>query len=655
MTTKTISVKVDAGDSKRTIDVLDSAMRNLGKGTNLTADEISQLTKAARGVKAGLADTANTVNNANKKMTGFGRNAGQVGIQVQQLVGQIQGGQNAFQAFSAQAADIGIVLGAPLAGVVAAFAGALAGVLVPSLMSSKDEIEKLEIATRKLDAIFKDQDGINAFSDSLKKLASQSASLAKVEVAKGFNDAKEQIKTATDGILSDVSRFIGSSKGFESGLSDLAKAAGKSFSEFRESVDNLDIPITSISGLASSAGAAAVRIDNLSRKLGITKQEAIDLSLAFEQVQNEQSITSIKRLENSIVDINEKIGLTSPAFSEFAQKFITLSRGAIDGNEKLNLLRQAFNDLGATIERQDSKIENNNIKTKSATEANEAYKEAVKALINERQKQLAQEIAIAAAVDKSISSEKVKTEQLQAEIAIRRQLAAGEIDQQTANQEIALQNLLFGYEARRAAILENEQFTAEQKSALLETLNNQEVFAQEALQLRLTQAAQKGAQDRANIQKWESTQVLSAVGSGLNALANIQSKNFKREKKLRKAAVIVNTASAVMKTWEANGGYPYAIAPAAAMAAAGLAQLNAINSASPTGGGGVASAAPAPAPAAQPVQQQQQSSTFEILGIDNLIDELRNSNGAFSGDTVANMFDSFREAGRNGVNTNLGG
>lgn len=93
---------------------------------------------------------ATSANNANKALGGVGRSAGQVGIQVQQLVGQIQGGQNAFQAFGAQAADIGIVMGAPLVGVIFAFAAAIAGTLLPSLFDAEEGVEDLTGALRRL-------------------------------------------------------------------------------------------------------------------------------------------------------------------------------------------------------------------------------------------------------------------------------------------------------------------------------------------------------------------------------------------------------------------------------------------------------------------------------------------------------------------------
>lgn len=76
-------------------------------------------------------------------MQNMGKKAGAAGIQIQQLVGQIQGGQNVFNALSAQAADLGIVLGAPLVGAVAGLGAAFAGILLPSLFDTEDKTQSL--------------------------------------------------------------------------------------------------------------------------------------------------------------------------------------------------------------------------------------------------------------------------------------------------------------------------------------------------------------------------------------------------------------------------------------------------------------------------------------------------------------------------------
>ena len=62
--------------------------------------------------------TAGSARQLSSSTSGLGRSAGMAGIQFQQLVGQVQGGVNPMVALSQQAADLGFVLGAPLAGVI---------------------------------------------------------------------------------------------------------------------------------------------------------------------------------------------------------------------------------------------------------------------------------------------------------------------------------------------------------------------------------------------------------------------------------------------------------------------------------------------------------------------------------------------------------
>ena len=82
-------------------------------------------------------------NSASKSMGRFGRSSGQAGIQLQQFVGQIQGGQNAMLALSQQGADLGIVMGAPLAGAVIGIGASIAGFLIPQLIGASVETEEL--------------------------------------------------------------------------------------------------------------------------------------------------------------------------------------------------------------------------------------------------------------------------------------------------------------------------------------------------------------------------------------------------------------------------------------------------------------------------------------------------------------------------------
>lgn len=82
--------------------------------------------------------TAKEGQNLNRSLGGVGRGAGQAGIQIQQLVGQVQGGVNPLVAFSQQATDLGFVLGVPLAGAIVGIAASIGTFLLPAIFEADE-------------------------------------------------------------------------------------------------------------------------------------------------------------------------------------------------------------------------------------------------------------------------------------------------------------------------------------------------------------------------------------------------------------------------------------------------------------------------------------------------------------------------------------
>jgi 3-dehydroquinate dehydratase len=114
---------------------------------NKLRQDVENLDKSGKRASASLAASNGRLQGSFATM---GRGAGQAGVQIQQFVGQIQGGTNPMLAFSQQAADLGIVLGAPLVGVVAALGASLAMTLVPNLFASKTATEDLKKEIKEL-------------------------------------------------------------------------------------------------------------------------------------------------------------------------------------------------------------------------------------------------------------------------------------------------------------------------------------------------------------------------------------------------------------------------------------------------------------------------------------------------------------------------
>ena len=105
----------------------------------------------ATGQLKGLANQGSkTSEKVSSNFKAAGRSAGQAGIQIQQFVGQLHAGQNPLIAFSQQSADLGFVLGVPLAGAITSIAASLAGFLVPSLIKSTTAAKELTNAFKEI-------------------------------------------------------------------------------------------------------------------------------------------------------------------------------------------------------------------------------------------------------------------------------------------------------------------------------------------------------------------------------------------------------------------------------------------------------------------------------------------------------------------------
>jgi len=142
----------------------------------------------------------NTAKSA-KSMGGMGRSAGQASIQLQQFTGQVSGGVNPLIAFSQQAADLGIVMGAPLLGSIVGIGAAIGVVLLPELFKSTSAVEDLEKAMESLDKVATQTDGgVIEFTTSIKKLMEISRNAAIAELEVGLLRADKASKSAAIGI-----------------------------------------------------------------------------------------------------------------------------------------------------------------------------------------------------------------------------------------------------------------------------------------------------------------------------------------------------------------------------------------------------------------------------------------------------------------------
>ena len=118
------------------INILLEAQDNASAPLKKVSGNIDQVGASAK-------RTAQQAKGLQDGVSGVGRNAGMAGIQVQQFVGQLQGGVSPMVALSQQSADLGFALGVPLAGAIVSIAAVIAGTLLPSLMEAEQSFADL--------------------------------------------------------------------------------------------------------------------------------------------------------------------------------------------------------------------------------------------------------------------------------------------------------------------------------------------------------------------------------------------------------------------------------------------------------------------------------------------------------------------------------
>lgn len=285
---------------------------------------------------------------ASKALGGMGRRAGMAGVQVQQLVGQIQGGQNVFGALSAQAADLGIVLGAPLIGSIAGLSAAFAGVLLPSLFNSDSAMDKLSETSDKLNESLRTTDtGALKLGEGIAKLAKKSEALARIKIAASIRDAESQIKTSTDGIASAVQDFTKVSlKGFNDDLFNMGVtfeglAAGSE--EARNSIGN------TIGGLRKLSDIETT-LSSLQRRFDLTREQAVLLASSISEFQNNKGPIGAKRLQSALESLTKQTQNSNKKLGEFATALIPFFTASADGVDATNLFRWALTDLAGALD-----------------------------------------------------------------------------------------------------------------------------------------------------------------------------------------------------------------------------------------------------------------------------------------------------------------
>jgi len=238
---------------------------------------LNSVARAGTRTQKSVKNISTSASAAGRSFGGMGRNAGQAGVQIQQLVGQVQAGTNPMVALSQQAADLGFVLGVPLVGAVAGLASAIAGPLIASLFNGSDALadfrDEIEDSIDKFDELTQREQQI-FIRDTEQRIASQREELNKLQ------RQIDEAEAAADR-FSLAGRAIAAQRERDR-VDDLAVEFGELQREIESSEEALESARDSISGVAdetddaTSAGQRFVdRLREQADTLGMTRSEAL--------------------------------------------------------------------------------------------------------------------------------------------------------------------------------------------------------------------------------------------------------------------------------------------------------------------------------------------------------------------------------------------
>lgn len=235
------------------------------------------------------------------------------------------------------------------------------------------------------------------------------------------------------------------------------------------------------------------------------------------------------------------------------------------------------------------------------------------------------------------------------------------IAEQAAREQEQLQKELAALSERRTAIQNETELTEFGRVEALRALDEQIILQKQTTEQRLTEIQDEGRAARAALDQLEFNNKIAMAGQLGNALISFgqgQSKEiFNIGKKLALAQAAISLPTAVIESFKNGGGYPWGLIPAAAMAAQGLQQINAIRSTTFDGGGagGASIGGGAGGTSSQPVpqlpQQQEQVQSLSIIGSDSLkreLEEYAAADGVIPARTMLRYLNSVESARRIG-------
>ena len=566
-------------------------------GVNDTTSKLPKTTKAAA-----------------NGMAAFGRSSGAASIQVQQLIGQIQGGQSPLLALSQQSADLGIVLGAPLLGAVAGISASLAGMLLPSLFDSGNAAEELK---EKLEALAKTE-----------LLTANQAAFLSQEEAKSVKEKEKTIKKLQEQIAEDE-KLIARERALEESFkgnaiaqaraSDAMTILGSKAADAKESLLEKKATVALLSGEVEKAKSKIEAYGLMSEegaKLTDEQKESIENLISSVQKQASEAGKSAREIAlatDGLKDSQKKTIATAYDVIEAEEKRAEAVKKAAAEEAKLKAtLLSVEQQLGAKINALDDlgmSQEEYNARAKLGLEIDEKLPDNIQAQIDKLDE-------LRDAKQKAKDDKKSEDEEVTRRETVESEFIALSPVLDQASQ---LEGVKAQFDAERDLVNEYFQYKIE------DAMENGEEYAslmeqQQAALTAIDADASQARQDILTAEQRAKLEITKDIFSGLSSLMDTESRKLFE---IGKAAAISNSIITGIEAAVTNfkkgsdiGGIPLGAAWAAASAATTFAQIQQIKNTS-FGSGSTSTSTTATAPAASETTAPSQDISVSLVGGDD--------------------------------------
>jgi hypothetical protein len=360
-TKKLLDLREEASELRNEISrtgraALDAASKTkkLKEASEASARALNIQTEAAKRARARITNVSDATGKASNNVKNFSRNSGQAGIQFQQFIGQVQGGQSPMLAFSQQSADLGFVLGFPLLGAITGISASIAGIFLPALFNGETAVGRLQKVMESLrETAITTDDGITLLSSGIEKLAKKSRVAAGIEIELAMKKARSAIIDARKSINDAAAEWAGFGQGTSllnqqfATAEGAAKRLGKTVKEIvtGAAIEQEGL----VAGIFGIEEATKIReaIASTVKEFKISKESALDLLIAINDFKN--SKITMEEFSEATLSVSRANSNVSDSFKKLLETSGDSTASASEATDILKVLELASKDLDKAL------------------------------------------------------------------------------------------------------------------------------------------------------------------------------------------------------------------------------------------------------------------------------------------------------------------